>query len=306
MAKIILPTKSKKKTKKKGTKKKTRKTKVAQLSGKAKQFHETRKTNARRESGGRIRINKDTGKFETVSFNNKKVKVNPIKERVKIMFSYGKTKITLPVTPESFELERAWNNIEVNINGYGTYLMRGHRQLYKTELSGFFPEHYNPTYCTESKSKLKKPEKYDQIFAKWQNDRKVIHFITKGTNTHINLKCIIDVYKSGMSQGGDVNYSMSLVEYRTPSKKRSKPSRKKRSNRKNTYTTKRGDTLSSIAKRKLGKSSKNKWLYTKNKKVLTKAFKRYEKKLSAKARRAYIRRSVYTRKLPKGIKLKLK
>lgn len=211
-----------------------------------------------------------------------------------------KTTVQLPVTPSKFEFDREWNNVTQTIVGKGEILLQGKRKLYKCDLEGFFPSDYDSSYVAVPKSKFHNPEWYDQKMASWQNG-KILRFITVGKYSHINVPVVIDHYKSGFEKGMDINYSMSLVEYR-------KKNRAKKATNK-TYTTKNGDTLAKIAKKQLKKSKYWKKIYQKNKKAIDRAFKRklnsYKKK-NKKQYRSYLRKSYANRSLPKGIKLKIR
>ena len=259
-------------------------------------------------------LSKKTKKSKKTKTKKKKKKtfkkVSAQKGAVKMYFEINgkpETAIQLPVSPY-FELERSWNNQTVNIHGIGDVLVRGKRQLYKVSLEGFFPKYYDSAYVQVPESKLKSPQEYDQLFAKWQNDY-VIRFITVGPETGINMACVIDNYKSGISAGEDINFSMDLIEYRKlKSKRATQP--KKATEKSKMYTTKKGDTLAKIAKKKLGKASKWAQIFAKNKQSVSMAFARKERLYRKKKQKSKLQKFHKTdfsnRELPAKMKIKIR
>jgi len=236
-------------------------------------------------------------------------KESKIKMHLEFDYDGKKQSFTLPVLPSEFEETRSNNNQTVNIQAIGDVLLKGKKQLNTVSISSFFPAEYDPIYVDVDKGALKTPKEYDEIF-KMINDKNITcRFIATGPNTNINMQCVISEYKSGMSQGRDINYSVTFTEYVVISVKtgdgKKRPAASGKSTPK-TYKTKKGDTLSKIAKSKLKSKSKAKTIYTKNKKAIDKYFKSHAKKLKGAKKKKWNATAKVNRTLKAGMKLKLK
>lgn len=186
---------------------------------------------------------------------------------MEIWLKQDKIEIRLPVIPESIEDALSYNNTEQNISSFGTVNMIGNRNLKTFPLTSFWPKkkysflQYTPT-ITPLEFK-----KYIQSMA----SAPVRLIITgAGINTLVTIEEMNFVETGG---SGDLNYSLSLKEYRIPKlldlgknvakKKKSKATKKveipkvNRSTKQvksKTYVVKKGDTLMAIAKRETGSS----------------------------------------------------
>jgi LysM repeat protein len=180
---------------------------------------------------------------------------------MQIWIKQGKKKLRLPVLPANFEESLAQQNTTVNINSYGEVNLIGKRGLKTLSLSSFFPNH---KYGFVQYKGFPKPYVCVKLIESWIG--KPVRATITGTD--INGEYTIESFNHSEQDGtGDVYYTIELKEYRRPSlktkKKRTmskkdtnvqKPSTKRatKSTKTITYTVKKGDTLSSIAKRQTG------------------------------------------------------
>lgn len=192
--------------------------------------------------------------------------------------------IQLPVVPASFMIDDGQNNVVVNITSLGNANLPGKKALRELTLNSFFPnQDYGFLVCKRKSN----PYDYIEWLRKRKNGGTVMRVIITGTD--INFTCLIEKLEYGEDDAsGDVNYSIALKEYvkLTSSEKKTSGGNKNTGRSKKTapktYTVKKGDTLKSIAKKKLGSASKSKSLYKKNKKVIEDAFKKWKKKKNKK------------------------
>ena len=180
---------------------------------------------------------------------------------MKIHFMQGKTVITLPVTPESYSVSTSQNNQTVNIVSLGDLNLMGNKGLRELSFSSFFPaSKLHGGYQTQAA--FKEPFRLCNWFISWKNNKKVVRVIIEGTN--INTEYLINEFSYEQKDGsGDVYYSISLSEYVRPKVTLKvgnvvtlANNRGKKSNEQQFYVVKRGDTLKTIAKAKLGSSRK--------------------------------------------------
>lgn len=94
------------------------------------------------------------------------------------------------------------------------------------------------------------------------------------TDTDINMTCTMEEMKYSQNDTtGDVNYTLSIKEYRNPEKRIAKKTTKTK------YKVKTGDTLAKIAYKHLGKTSYKSTIYDQNKRAIEAAFKKHQKVL---------------------------
>ncbi|MCM1364710.1 MAG: LysM peptidoglycan-binding domain-containing protein [Faecalibacterium sp.] len=188
----------------------------------------------------------------------------PIFFEVKSMDIYLKfddLEIKLPVLPESYEVTTKQNNETVDIVSFGELLLKGTQGLSAISFSSFFP------FCSvhggySARAKFKQPFALVNSIKSRKEKKKVVRLII--TETNINDEFLIDEFAYGQSDGsGDVNYTLSLTQYRRPKVNITSngvtslaSSRAKKETVNTTYTVKSGDTLKSIAKKQLGSSAK--------------------------------------------------
>jgi LysM repeat protein len=180
---------------------------------------------------------------------------------MQIWIKQGKGKLRLPVLPPNFEEVLVQQNTTVNINSFGKINLIGKRGLKTLSLSCFFPNH---KYGFVQYKGFPKPYACVKLIESWMG--KPVRVTITGTD--INGEYAIESFNHSEQDGtGDVYYTIELKEYRRPSLKTKKkktmskkdtkiqkPSTKRatKSAKTITYTIKKGDTLSGIAKRKTG------------------------------------------------------
>lgn len=191
----------------------------------------------------------------------------------------GSSSIRIPVLPPEYTVQSNQNNTTVNVIALGDVVLSGKRGLRSISFSSFFPRRYDSSYC-EFRS-IKSPKAYVEVIERLKQEGAVKLIIT---GTQINFQCTIESFEWGEDDGtGDIDYTLSFQEYRTPSAVKSTvaqissdaastasatgESRTEQKAASGTYTVKKGDTLTSIAKTQLGSSS---WqaLYEQNKDVI--------------------------------------
>ena len=229
---------------------------------------------------------KATRSSDPLMSEEQKTRENAVQVYIKEQVNHSEL-IQLPVVPSSFEVQSGQNNQTANVNAAGEVNLVGKRALKTVDLQAFFPaQDYNFLVC-ERKSD---PYAYIRWLEKRKNEGTVLRVIITGTG--VNMACLIDDLKYGEDDAtGDVNFTISLKEYRTLKAARinkNTASGKSKSKKKNSniYITKKGDTIKKIAKKKLGSASKGKKLYKKNKKAIEKAFKKWIKEENKRRKKA--------------------
>lgn len=189
-----------------------------------------------------------------------------------------------PVLPGEYKVQGSRGIETVNINVVGETDLGGMRGLRTVSFSSFFPKRYNPSYC-EFKG-IKNPQRYVKQIEQMMNGGIVKLIIT---GTAINFPCRISSFEWGEDDGtGDIRFSITLKEHRkiaisqssvvaesqvttqtTSEDTSAKDTAKREDTREKpkTYTVKRGDCLSSIARKLTGSSD---WhaLYEQNKGII--------------------------------------
>ena len=185
--------------------------------------------------------------------------------------------IWLPILPASFtvSLDNLHQTVDVHTRGEVTIL--GKRGLKNIELTSFFPAH---DYPFAAYHKNQEPYSYVKRLLAWQDDPVRLTI----TETNINDLMIFTSFSYGEPDStGDIEYTMSLQEYRPP--KYTKPQKKtktkrtavrigdgtvgeaQRSQKKVTqkvYTVKKGDSLPDLSKKLYGSGSLADTLYQAN------------------------------------------
>lgn len=193
----------------------------------------------------------------------------------------GSSPLRFPVLPSEYKVSGSKSIETVNINAIGEVDLEGMRGLRTVSFSSFFPQHYNSSYCEFSR--IKKPGRYIKQIEQIMSEG-ITRIIITGTP--INFSCRISSFDYEENDGtGDISFSISLKEHRkiaiTQSSivtegsqsgsedASSKDAAKREDTREKprTYTVKRGDCLSSIARKLTGNSD---WhdLYEQNKAVI--------------------------------------
>jgi nucleoid-associated protein YgaU len=192
----------------------------------------------------------------------------------------GKSKLRLPVNPESLSVSSPFGFEDINVNRLGEITIIGFRELKEYSFSSFFPRDYNPTYCEYTN--IPRPWDVINLLERWRGTRQPCRFIVTGTliNTPVTIRELnYEPDKAG--NPGDIYYSITLKEFRpvsfakvkTSGNKASATSKPKRPSAKSTpktYDVKKGDSLWKIAQRVYGDGSKWRQIYEANKKVIGK------------------------------------
>lgn len=190
----------------------------------------------------------------------------------------GSSPLRFPVLPSEYKVSGSKGIETVNINAIGEVDLEGMRGLRTVSFSSFFPQHYDSSYCEFSR--IKKPGRYIKQIEQIMSEG-ITRIIITGTP--INFSCRISSFDYEENDGtGDISFSISLKEHRkiaiTQSSivtegsqygsedASSKDAAKREDTREKqrTYIVKRGDCLSSIARKLTGNSN---WhaLYEQNK-----------------------------------------
>lgn len=184
----------------------------------------------------------------------------------------------LPVLPPSIEVTSPQLNETVTLVTGGERTLIGKKGLRTITLQSFFPAQ-NYDFCQFKVTK--KPYEYMKKLESWKGS--ILTLTITGTN--INFSCTIESLTYGENDGTkDVNYSMELKEYipLKPSRTKEKQienkfmdtfsafkgERETKEVKTKTYVVKKGDTLTSIAKKETGKSSNWRAIYNQNKEVI--------------------------------------
>lgn len=228
---------------------------------------------------------KSTRNDDPLMDESQKTRENAVQVYIKETANH-KALIQFPVVPQSFEVQSGQNNQTLIINQAGEVNLPGKRALRVIELQSFFPnQDYNFLVC-ERKSD---PYTYIRWMEKRKREGTVLRVIITGTG--VNMACLIDDLRYGEDDAtGDVNFTVTLKEYRTlkvtRENKTSSGGTTKKKTDSNIYITKKGDTIKKIAKKMLGSASKGKKLYKKNKKAIEKAFKKWIKEENKRRKKA--------------------
>jgi len=164
--------------------------------------------------------------------------------------------LTLPVTPESYQVSAEMHLETVNIHGAGDAVFAGNAGLASFSVSALLP---SARYDFAGSGN---PEPYLEQLKKWCREKAKLRYIVQGTK--INLPVMLESVAYGEKDGtNDVYAELSLREYRalkavqvqkaTQNKKRDDPPEKTPGE--SLYTAVYGDTLCSICRRYYGDDS---------------------------------------------------
>lgn len=189
---------------------------------------------------------------------------------------------SIPVLPSEYKVQSSQNNQSENIVGIGEVLLKGKRNLITVSFSSFFPLRRNSSYCR--RGSILKPIQYVNAIERMKQTGTVKLVIT---GSPIRMDCTIESFEWGENDGtGDIFYTLSFKEYRNVSASKSsvvqdgllestsavegtnqETARTEPKVNTQEYIVKKGDTLTSIAKRLTG-SSNWKPIYNANRAVI--------------------------------------
>lgn len=206
---------------------------------------------------------------------------------MEIWLKQNKEAIQLPILPPSFSIGVENGHQTVNVQTKGEVVILGKKGLKTLELSSFFP---NADYPFAAYAKDRDPYEYVKKLEAWQEEPIRVTI----TETNINLRFIMQSFSYGEPDGtGDVEYTISLKEYRKPNKgdgtgsgggassttQQSEEDARKLLKRPTksvpkTYVVKKGDNLWNLAKNFYGSGKKHTKLYNANKYAIEKEAKK--------------------------------
>ena len=128
----------------------------------------------------------------------------------------GTRRIRIPVLPSSYSISSQENDTVVNVIGLGEVVLRGQRSLQEVSFSSFFPRRYDASYCQTSS--LRSPREYCDIIESMKRSGPVKLTISG----ILNGRYRITEFTHGEPDGtGDIEYTLTLREYRAPSAQQS-------------------------------------------------------------------------------------
>lgn len=204
---------------------------------------------------------------------------------MEIWLKQDKDSIQIPILPASFSVGSSVGHQTVNIQTKGDVTILGKRGLDTIEFSSFFPA---KDYPFAAYPKDRAPYEYVKKIKKWLE--KAVRLTITGAN--VNAEYTIQSFSYGEPDGtGDIEYSISLQEYRKPTytKPKKELPKKEPANKKpakkptvrpvqtppKTHIVKSGDNLWNLAKKYYGDGSKETKLYNANKDVIENAARKH-------------------------------
>lgn len=168
------------------------------------------------------------------------------------------TELVLPITPPSFTIYHGINIETINIHTLGDVALPGHGTLATFKIECMFPAKNYP--FNQPNTELD-PYAYVKKFEDWSDNHTILRFIV--SDTTVNIPVLIKEIMYGEKDGtGDVYATITMREYRQLSavqvSKTGNATRsieKKTSSTPQTYTVKKGDTLSAICRKYYGDST---------------------------------------------------
>lgn len=190
-----------------------------------------------------------------------------------------------PVNPEEVAIRREKHYDTINIISLGEFDIPKGEKVKEIAFSSFFPRTYDPSYCRYPD--IPDPKTAMDLLTTYMNRKTPLRLIIADEGAKvINALVMLSAHASQIRGGepGDIYFEVTFRTWRdmkvrtapTPSGKASSGEVKIQSLRTDTkpvpkvYIVKPGDSLSAIAKRELGSSSKWSAIYQKNKALIGK------------------------------------
>ena len=127
--------------------------------------------------------------------------------RRKFIFKGGGKELVLPVTPDSYQVEKGINVEVVNIHQLGDAILAGYGTLATIKVSCIFPASRYPF------SDSSDPDVYIGQLEKWVKKRQKLRFVVGGTG--VNIPALLQSVSYGERDGtNDVYADIILREYR--------------------------------------------------------------------------------------------
>ncbi|MED4971312.1 LysM peptidoglycan-binding domain-containing protein [Parageobacillus toebii] len=202
-----------------------------------------------------------------------------MKVKMQFWLRYGSENLQLPVNPSSFEVASPYGIEVIEVDNLGEVTIPKNRGLKEFRFESFLPAKYDPAYCVHNR--IIPPNDFISVIEKWRDAEKPVRFIV--TTANINTLVLIPEFAywpSPPGSPGEVQFSISLKEYRMPVVKKLSPSAPKsppkpqrppkQEDKPKIYVVRKGDSLWAIAKRIYNDGSKWPTIYNANKKVIGK------------------------------------
>lgn len=173
-----------------------------------------------------------------------------------LMSKDKKEKLRLPVPPSEFGPDSGVDMATINIHEVGEVGLIGKRRLNLYSIESYFPAKAD-ALCQYTP--IPQPNTCVKQINGWMNSGEPIRLIISGGKLSVNTLAAITDFSPRVRAGpADIWFTLTLQQYRTIKPVKARP-------KSGTYTVKKGDTITSIAKKVYGSTSKWKQLAKKNK-----------------------------------------
>ncbi|MGG1314031.1 LysM peptidoglycan-binding domain-containing protein [Cohnella laeviribosi] len=186
-------------------------------------------------------------------------------------------KFHFPVNPEEISIRRDKQFETFNLLSLGEVDAAQQEKVKEIAFSSFFPKTYDPSYCRYQD--IPDPRTAMNRLTIWMNSKQPVRLLI--TDTGVNVLVFVAAHTSVFRGGepGDISFDVTFRTWREmkvrtaaaasgTSGSAAKAARPDTKPVPKVYTVAAGDTLSGIAKRELGSSSKWSAIYEKNKALI--------------------------------------
>lgn len=203
-----------------------------------------------------------------------------LKQQYQMYLKYGKTTFRFPVLPEEYKISYSSQNDTMRVYGVGEVTIIQDKGAATIQFSSFFPKKY---FLGCNYKNIPTPKKCKKTILNMMGKKKHCKFTLTGNGPGISMYVTIEKFdiKEVGGDPGTLSFDMTLKEYKVVKVRKIKvnkktqkakvKSSKKRADSKSvpkTYKTKKNDSLSKLAKKFYGDSSKYKVIYNANKKKI--------------------------------------